>query len=416
MPVSWNGAHPLKLIDALFTSVSAVCVTGLITVDTAIYSKFGQIVILYLIEAGGLGIITFSTLYLILPRSKISFESRKMIQSYAIAGANVHPKNIVRFIVAYTLLMEFLGFFFLFYAFRSAADTEPFFNAAFHSVSAFCNAGFSRFSEGLVPFSYNIIINITIMMLIILGGIGFMVVWDVIITSMRMKKHLEFHSRIMLIMTPILIFTGAVFFLIFEWDGALSDVNGIGYKIMGAFFQSVTTRTAGFNTIDEAALSGPSKGLTMILMFIGAGSGSTGGGIKVSTFFICMIIVLRGIDPKGDIRIFKRRLSSQDISRAAMFALKAASILVVSVFLLVVTESVYDHDFSFLEMFFECASAFGTVGLSLGITSSLSFWGKLVIIITMFAGRVGLFSMIIPQSRKEILRYVEYPDGEVLIG
>ena len=252
--------------------------------------------------------------------------------------------------------------------------------------------------------------------LIILGGLGFMVIWDIIINFMRMKRHLEFHSRIMILMTPVLIAGGAVFFMFFEWNNALESVHGIGYKILASFFQSVTTRTAGFNTINEEALSTPSRLLTMILMFIGAGSGSTGGGIKVSTFFLCMIIVIRGIDPRGDMRILKRRISSQDISRASLFTLKAGSILVLSVFLLIISETLHGHGFTFQEMVFECISAFGTVGLSLGITPVLSNWGKFIIILTMFAGRVGLFSMIIPETRKEILRYVEYPDGEVLIG
>jgi trk system potassium uptake protein TrkH len=414
-PAAWRGPGGVSAIDSLFISVSAVCVTGLATVDTSLFSNFGHIVLIYLMEAGGLGIITFSTLYLIFPGAKMSMESRKMIQSYTVRGAKVKPKTIVFFILIYTVLMQILGFISLNVFFRQAGDKEPFFNAVFHAVSAFCNAGFSRYGDSMIRYVDNIGVSLTLMILIILGGIGFMVIWDVFIKMTGQKKLLDLHTKLMIMMTAILIFSGAIFFFFVEYNGVMGNLSMKG-KILASFFQSITPRTAGFNTVDQAGLGQAAQTVTMVLMFIGAGSGSTAGGIKVSTFFLLLLVVSRGLDASGDIRIFKRKISSQDISGASFFFLKAISILLVSILLLSVSEFLSGNTFDLVEMAFESISALGTVGLSLGITGSLSIWGKMIIIVTMFAGRVGLFALIMPEKRTEYQRFVEFPDAEVLIG
>lgn len=415
LPSAWKGPESLTAIDSLFISVSAVCVTGLATVDTSLFTTFGHSILIYLMEAGGLGIITFSTLYLIFPGAKMSLESRKMIQSYTVQGSKVRPKTIVIFILLYTTLFQIIGFVFLQAFFRQAGDAQPVFNALFHSVSAFCNAGFSRYPDSLVRFVDNAGVTAVVMMMIVGGGIGFMVVWDIFIKLIGQKKKLDLHTKIMLMMTFFLISVGAIFFYFMERNGTMAGLDLKG-RILASLFHSITPRTAGFNTLSVADMEQSSQTVTMILMFIGAGSGSTAGGIKVSTFFLLMLIVTRGLDATGDIRIFRRKISNRDISSASYFFLKAIFILIAGIFLLAVTETLAGKQFGLVDIAFESVSALGTVGLSLGITGELSFWGKLVIIMTMFAGRVGLFALIMPEKRTEYQRFVEFPDAEVLIG
>ncbi|MBN2658347.1 MAG: potassium transporter [Spirochaetales bacterium] len=413
LPVSWNGSEPIRYIDTLFTAVSAVCVTGLATVATDEYSRFGQSIILILIQAGGLGIITFSTIYLALPGSRISLRNSKIIREYFIMDSNFTPKDIVRAILTVTLFAELTGTIFLFIEFRSTGVESPAFSALFHSVSAFCNAGFSLFPDSLESFRHNRIINFTIATLIIIGGIGFMVISDIYEYIRGRKRKLRFHSKMMIIATASLIFFGAIIYGILEWNGVFSGMR-TSEKIMPIFFQSITTRTAGFNSIPQSDLSSPAKFFTLLMMFIGAGSGSTAGGIKVSTAFILFIILFKGVDDKGEVRILGRRLSSDNLTRAALFFVKAVFILFLSIFFLILVES--GKGFSHLDIIFECFSALGTVGLSTGMTPFLSVGGKLIVIATMFAGRVGLFALIMPMHVSYKDRFVDYPKGEVLIG
>lgn len=413
LPVSWAGAEPLRYIDALFTSVSAVCVTGLATVGTHDFSRFGQIVILVMIQAGGLGIITFSTIYLALPGSRVSLKNSKIIKEYFIMDSNITSKDIIRAILTVTIVTELLGTIFLLIAFVDQGVKNPVFTSLFHSVSAFCNAGFSLFPDSMESFKNNWIVNGTVFSLIIIGGIGFMVISDIIQKINGKRKRLRFYSKLMLISTASLIFLGAIVYGCLEWNGAFASLASKD-KFLPILFQSITTRTAGFNSIPQSDLSPASKFFTLLLMIIGGGSGSTAGGIKVSTAFILFIILFKGVDDSGEMHVFNRRLTSDNLTRAALFFVKAVFIVFLSIFLLIYFES--GKGFSQLDIIFECFSALGTVGLSTGLTSSLSITGKLVIIGTMFAGRVGLFALIMPMNIRSKDRFVDYPKGEVLIG
>ncbi len=413
LPISWIGSEPLRYIDSLFTSVSAVCVTGLATVGTNEFSRFGQVIILIMIQAGGLGIITFSTIYLALPGSRVSLKNSKIIKEYFIMDSNITPKDIVRAIITVTIVAEILGTFFLCIAFVGEGVKNPLFSSLFHSVSAFCNAGFSLFPDSMESFKQNWIVNGTVSSLIIIGGLGFMVISDIIQKIKGKRKRLRFHSKLMLIASASLILLGALVYGSLEWNGAFGSLESKD-KILPILFQSITTRTAGFNSIPQSDLSSASKFFTLLLMIIGGGSGSTAGGIKVSTAFILFIILFKGVDDSGEMRLFNRRLTSDNLTRAALFFVKAVFIVFLSIFLLTYYES--GKGFSQLDIIFECFSALGTVGLSTGLTSSLSITGKLVIIGTMFAGRVGLFALIMPMNLSSKDRFIDYPKGEVLIG
>jgi trk system potassium uptake protein TrkH len=416
IPIAWEGKQDLPYIDALFTSTSAVCVTGLITVDTAQYSLFGKIIILILIQFGGLGIITFTTIYLALPSRRLSLTDSKIIKQYYLDEVETKPTYIIRQIVTMTLIFEITGAVLLFIGFYPDLGKNTLFFSIFHAISAFCNAGFSTFSNNLENYVHNPLVCITIMSLIVLGGLGFVTLRDLIKKSTNRKRRLTVHTKLMVIFTSFLIISAASLFFILESNNAVSQLNS-GEKILACFFQAVTPRTAGFNTIVQSKLTDPSKLATITLMFIGGGSASTAGGVKVSTFFL-VIMSLWIVKRRGDMLLFKKRIPMQTVFKAAMFLLKALSIIFVSIFILCITELVIspgEHK-HVLNIVFEAFSAFGTVGLSLGVTPNLSGLGKMVIILTMFAGRVGLISMAMAPDRKKIEQLIEYPDGEVLIG
>ncbi len=417
-PVSWSGAGGISrvaLVDAFFTAISATCVTGLITIDTSLWSRFGQWIILALIQAGGLGIVTFGMLYLVLPKVRISLKNSKFLRESFVAEQMPRARQMIRSILGTTLFVEIIGAMLLILGFFRAGTTAPVFEGTFHAVSAFCNAGFSLFSEGLVPFRSDSLVNFTLMGLIVFGGIGFMVIRDIRRKFRDWRRPLLFHTRLMLLAVPVFIVVGFAGYLLLDTTGTFSDLPW-GERLMAALFQSVTTRTAGFNTVDQASLSMTSRWLTLMLMLIGGGSGSTAGGIKASTAFILFIVLFRGVNERGDIRFLRRRIGSADVSRAAMFFLKAISLLFISIIMLGIIEYPNSGGFTASEIVFECVSALGTVGLSMGITSALSTGGKLVIAATMFAGRVGLFSLVIRMVRDRAEALIEYPKGEVLIG
>jgi trk system potassium uptake protein TrkH len=394
-----------------------MCVTGLITVDTAQYTLLGQTVIMLLIQFGGLGIITFSTIYLVRPRLKLSMTSYRVIKGYSLDSIESKPLDIVRQIVTVTLTIEAVGAFVLLFGFRPTVARHLWFTSIFHSISAFCNAGFSVFSTNLEGYVGNVTVNLTIMGLIVLGGIGFVVLQDIGETVILGKKRtLSLHSRSVLLVTVCLISIGAGIFLLFEHRSAYAFFAWPG-RVMAAFFQAITPRTAGFDTVNQASLTISSKMITLLLMFIGGASGSTAGGIKVNTFFIVLMLAIRGTDPRGEVSVFNRKLPSKTIDNAVIFTLKALMLLFVAVFLLTVTERYFSQRHPlFIEMVFETFSAFGTVGLSLGITPLLSVPGKLVIIATMFMGRVGLLALAIPVSRKIPITVLDYPQEEVMVG
>jgi trk/ktr system potassium uptake protein len=415
LPFAWKGGHHLRYIDALFTSASAVCVTGLGTVDTSQFTRFGQIVIMLLIQVGGLGIISFSTLYLATPRRKVSFRSVRLVREYYLDSVEYHANDIVKNIVVATFLLEAIGAVFLYFGFRPTVHHALLFTAIFHSISAFCNAGFSTFSDGMVPYVGDAYLSIVFMVLIVAGGLGFVVIQDLWRRWTGRRRHLSLHTRVVLIATAILILGGTIVYYFLERANELRGL-GDGGQVLAAAFQSVTTRTAGFNTIDEGGMTTTSKLFTLLLMFIGGSSGSTAGGIKVSTAAIIVLAMIRGVGSEGEIVAGRRKIGTRTIAQAHIFALKAFVLLFVSILLLTMTElHAANSSLSFLQIVFESFSAFGTVGLTLGATPSLSDLGKVVVIVTMFAGRVGLISVAIPGFARRRAG-IDYPEGELLVG
>ena len=419
LPMAWRGPQRLAYIDALFTSTSAVCVTGLTAVDTSLYSGFGKTVIMFLIQFGGLGIITFLTIFLANPRRKISFASRKLIGDYYVSSIESNPRKIVRSVVLFTLVIEVAGALAMYPVFRHSAGEHPGFVAVFHAVSAFCNAGFSTFSTNLEAYVTEPTVSLTIMFLIILGGIGFVVMEDVAERIAGRRRSLSLHTRLVLAMTASLILVGAAVYLLFEWNGAYAPLGPV-QKVMAAAFQAVTPRTAGFDTVAQNTLSTPSRVFTLFLMYVGASPASTGGGIKTTTFFIVLVMILRGSEAREDVRLRRRKLSPLSVSRGMMFALRAIAIVMVAAFLLSVSELLVrptppEYKY-FLAVLFETFSAFGTVGLSLGLTPYLTALGKCIIILTMFAGRVGMSALAISTPGRLAQHAVDYPEEEVLVG
>ncbi|MBN2553987.1 MAG: hypothetical protein JXB06_14515 [Spirochaetales bacterium] len=416
IPFSWGGAGRLAFIDALFTATSAVCVTGLITVDTPTYSTIGQVVILLLIQAGGLGIITFSTIYLARPRGRISLIRHRVIRGYYLESSGLDTKAIIRRIVAVTFGFELIGALILYPGFGDTVPQNRLFVSLFHAVSAFCNAGFSLFSNNLESYTTNAVVSLTVMALIVFGGLGFVVLRDAAATGMVKQKRMSLHSKIVFLMTGILLVFAAGFYLAFEAGRSMAAL-GPGEKIVAALFQAATPRTAGFNTIPQGNLSTPSKTFTMLLMFIGGGSGSIAGGIKVNTFFIVLLMLFQGPDSRGEVTVFKRKIAGDRVFHATMFMLKALLLLFGSFLALTITELwAAGHRVDAFSLIFETFSAFGTVGLSLGATPDLTAAGKLVLVVTMFMGRIGLLALAIPRSRPYPVHVLDYPQGEVLIG
>jgi trk system potassium uptake protein TrkH len=417
LPASWKGDGRLSPLDALFTATSAVCVTGLITVDTAQYTLLGQAVILLLIQFGGLGIITFSTFLLVRPRLKLSMTSYRVIKGFSLDSIESRPLSIVRQIVATTLLIEALGAVALYFGFRQSAPAHLVFTSAFHAVSAFCNAGFSTFSTNLEGYVGNLTLNLVVMGLITLGGLGFVVLQDLGNTVILGKKRsLSLHSRSVLATSLCLVLAGAGLFFLFEQRLAYSFLR-LPHRVLAAFFQSVTPRTAGFDTVLQSSLTVSSKMLTLLLMLIGGASGSTAGGIKVNTFFIVTMLAVRGADERGEVGAFNRKIPSKTLDNAVIFTMKALMLLFTVAFLLTITERFFAvREATFIEYVFETFSAFGTVGLSLGITPYLSVPGKLLMIATMFMGRVGLLALAIPSGRRIPVHMLDYPEEEVMVG
>jgi trk system potassium uptake protein TrkH len=417
LPLSWNGPQHLPYIDALFTATSAVCVTGLTSVDTSQYSGFGRTVLLLLIQFGGLGLITFMTMFLANPRGRISFTSRKLIGDYYVGSVEVNPRKIIRSVVVFTLAIELAGALCMLPVFRRAVGAGAGFYAIFHAVSAFCNAGFSLFPDNLERFVTNPVINLTIMGLIVCGGIGFVVIEDVAERLVGKRRRFTLHTRLVLAVTGVLIVGGAALYLAFETGNAYRDMGPL-QKLMAALFQSITPRTAGFDTVNQATLTEPSKFFTMFLMYVGASPASTGGGIKTTTFFIVLTMILRGTGAHDDVHAFGRRVSSDSIARGMTYALRAFAVLALAIFVLTVSELLVrpSMDKQFLTVAFEVFSAFGTVGLSLGLTPSLTAVGKLIIILTMFAGRVGMAALAVSLPRRLPVRVVGVPEAEVLVG
>nr|WP_019908717.1 TrkH family potassium uptake protein [Paenibacillus sp. HW567] len=414
LPVSSASGHSLKFIDALFTATSATCVTGLVVVDTGTYfSTFGQVVILLLIQVGGLGFMTMATLFALVFKRKISLRDRLILQEAMNQGSMEGIVRLIRKVLIYSLVIEAAAAAVL--AIRWAFDM-PFGRALyfgiFHAVSMFNNAGFDIFGgyRSLTGYVSDPVVNIVVMFLIVSGGIGFIVMSDLM--EYRRSRRLSLHSKVVLSMTAALIVLGTVVIFIFEFSNSrtLSPLS-FGGKVLAAFFQSVTPRTAGANTLDIAGLRQASQFFIVILMFIGASPGSTGGGIKTTTFTLMVGAVISMLRGREDIVLFRYRLAQERVFKALTIAVLAL-LLVVSVSMVLSTT----EERPFLMILFETTSAFATVGLSMGLTPELTPVGKILICLTMFAGRLGLLTLayaIGPKKGKPLYRF---PEGKMIIG
>lgn len=414
LPIASKSGEQVGFVNAVFTATSAVCVTGLVVVDTGTYwSTFGKFVIISLIQIGGLGFMSLATLLYLIVGKKISLKERLVMQESLNKDDLSGVVKLTRNILIGTFLIEFVGGLILATVFIPQKGLlKGLGYGFFHSVSAFCNAGFDLIGGGvsLIPYADNIVVNFTIMGLIILGGLGFTVIFDVL--SKRNMKRLTLHSKLALLVTVILIFGGAILFFVLEADNAktLGHMSMKG-KFLGAMFQSVSPRTAGFNTINLAAMKDSSKFLTIILMFIGGSPASTAGGLKTVTMALLVITVMSIIQGKPDVAVFKRRISFRFINKALAALFMAMSLVIIVTMGLSLTEN-----FTFLDILFETVSAFATVGLTLGITASLSTAGKLMIIFTMFAGRVGILTIFVALAGREKKMLFQYPEERVIVG
>jgi len=419
LPVASTG-EPMEFLDALFTATSAICVTGLSVVDVARdLSDFGQVVLLLLIQLGGLGIMTFASGLLLSIGSSLSFQ-HKFALSETLGGSSVRSGSLIKAVLWTTVIIELLGAAALFFRFRSDLPIgRALFVSLFHSVSAFCNAGFSLFDGSLEGFRGDTPTLLIFAFLIISGGLGFIVIREVLTSASGRKRGLSLHTRLCLSATAILLVAGTLGFYLAEQEHILGS-RGMGLDLVNSFFQAVTCRTAGFSTVAMTDLTELSLLIAMILMFIGACPGSTGGGIKATTVAIVLLLVYRRFRGRQSVTVFKRTISNDSLIRAVAVILLAILVIVVmfSMFTFF-EEKPVAHNAShgwFVENLFEVISAFATVGLSLGATAHLHAAGKMLLIILMFIGRVGLltlaFALASPTRRGEIV----YREEEVMVG
>lgn len=424
LPISSASGEWTSFVDGLFTSTSAVCVTGLIVVDTAVhFSLFGQIIILFLIQIGGLGFITLTSIIFLIFGKKISYNNRVAIQESLNKQDVQGVVRLIRNIVILVFVIEFIGFICIAPSTISLYGWgEGLYKALFLSISAFCNAGFdvmgttaTQFTS-LSWFAQNSLLLLPIMLLIVIGGIGYIVLFDIGAKFGKDKKKMSFHSKIVLIVTSILIFGGAFLFALFEWNNpnTIGTMN-IWDKIVNSFFQSITPRTAGFATFDMADLSPASRVLTSFLMLIGGSPVSTAGGIKTITIFVLIVAIFKTSNSKGDIVLRKKQISNNIIRKAFKVTFMYLLVMIFATFLICLCEG---NSITVEEIIFEVISALSTVGISLGITSSLGVISKIVIVICMFIGRVGAvtFAVALAGKRKKINEEIEYPDSRLIVG
>lgn len=413
---------PLSFLDALFTATSAQCVTGLIVVDTGTrLSLFGQLVVLALIQIGGLGIMTFSVYLFIYLRVGVSLRGRWAIQETLLHRPVGSLQDLVKGIFLMTICIEAVGALLLSLAFVPDLGWQKgIYSAVFHSVSAFCNAGFSLYADSLVGYRRNALVNLTVMGLIVLGGIGFLVIQEMLEIGWRRRKRrtrISLHSKLVLLTSIFLILYGTALIGFLEAGHAFAGMSFME-GFWTALFQSVTARTAGFNTIDLNAFQAPTLFLIIFLMFIGASPGSAGGGVKTTTFALFLGILYNRIRGSAHTNLFRRTVPDEAVTRALTLVLLAISLIGIALFGLLIAQSYVDTENprGFLFYAFETVSAFGTVGLSLGATAELTSTGKIITIALMFVGRVGLLTLAFAIAGRRKPHAPRYAEENVMIG
>ncbi|VAW27239.1 KtrAB potassium uptake system, integral membrane component KtrB [hydrothermal vent metagenome] len=428
---TYNG---ISFVDALFTSTSAVCVTGLIVVDTGTYfTHFGQIILIVLMQLGGLGIMTFASFFSYFFKGVSSYKNQLMLSDMTNSEKIAEVFSIIKKIVLVTFSIEAIGAILIFRSLNSSLIPDlnnRIFFSIFHTVSGFCNAGFSTLTNNLyeVGYRFNYPLHIVIAFLIIFGGIGFPIIFNffkylrhLIIKRIKLFKNhksavyipwvININTKLVVITSTLLIIFGMLLFYVLESNHSLANQNEFG-KMVGAFFGAVTPRTAGFNTINMNSLQAPTILLIIFLMWVGASPASTGGGIKTSTFAIATLNIFSIARRKNKTEIFHREIAAISIKRA--FAVISLSLVVIG--LAVFFIAVFDGDKNMMAIIFECFSAFSTVGLSLGITSSLTDVSKIILVLTMFIGRVGMLTLLISFLKKVTHTKYRHPTEEILIN
>ena len=413
LPISSRSGEPTNFLDAIFTSTSAVCVTGLITLNTSTHwSTFGQTVIMTLIEIGGLGFMSFAVLISLILGKKITLRERLVMQeamnTFSIQGL----VRMVKYVLAFTVSVQFFGALLLSTQFvPEYGISKGVFYSIFHSISAFCNAGFDLFGTSLVGYSNNIVVILVISVLIIIGGLGFTVLLE--LYNFKGIKKLSLHAKLVIITTLILVFGGAMLMLLFEYNNPQTIANmNIKDKILNSFFASVSPRTAGFNSVPTNGMTLASKILTVILMVIGGSPGSTAGGLKTVTCGILVLTVISLIRGREDVECFGRRFTKELVIKAFTIVFIGLSLVIGVTMILSYTEV----GASFIDLLYEASSASGTVGLTLGLTPNLSAVGKILIMIMMYLGRVGPITVMLALTRKRKKSGYKYPEGKILIG
>lgn len=422
LPISSANGEAISYMDALFTATTATCVTGLVTVPTvSTWSVFGQIVILLLIQIGGLGVITIVTGFAVGMQHRIGIGDSILIQDAFNLNTMSGMHEFVKKVIKGTFIVEAVGAICYMPVFIPDYGSKGIWISIFNSISAFCNAGIDIFAEdSLCAYVHNPLINVVTAALIILGGIGYIVWWDVLRVWKDRKKikgkywrRLTLHSKIALSVTGVLILAGAVLIFVFEYSNPLTMADyTLAQKIQASLFQSVTTRTAGFASIPQQNLSNASSMVSLLLMFIGGSPVGTAGGIKTVTITVLVMSAFATIKNQNEVSLFNRTISKQAVSKAVAVTSMSFIIMFVSTVLLsAVTEA------DALDILFETVSATATVGLSRNLTGTLNVWGKAIIIVTMYLGRVGPISLATAfNSRKEIPNIIKNPTEKISVG
>jgi trk system potassium uptake protein TrkH len=424
LPAATTGGY-IPWVDALFTATSAVCVTGLTVVDTgSTFTLAGQLVILGLIQIGGLGVMTISVaLFRWLGRS-LSFRQRMIMQDLFAHTPRGDILNLVKSVVLFTLGAEVIGAGLLTLHWgRELPLGQAAYTAVFHAVSAFCNAGFALYPDSLMRFSSDLLLNAVMGSLIVVGGIGFPVLYDLqhwVLHGRGTRTRLAIHTKAVMATTLVLIAAGALLFACLEREALMAAPSPL-HRYLVPLFQSITCRTAGFNTVDIASLQEATLALMIFLMFVGASSGSCGGGVKTTTLALITLFTVSRIKRRRRVNLFRKSIPTETVTRSISLLLVSTGIIAVVLFLLLVGDTVAGRAAAcprglFLGYLFETVSAFGTVGLSLGITPELSSWGKSWILLMMIVGRVGVLAFAYIIVGAGTANGVEYAEENLMIG
>lgn len=415
LPVSSRSGEATPFLNSAFTATSATCVTGLICYDTYTHwSAFGQSVILALIQIGGLGLMTVISMFSVFMHRNISLRERRILMQSAGTMRMDGIMVLIKRIVTGTVIIETAGAVLLALRFCPKMGFAMGIRyAVFHSVSAFCNAGFDimgQFGESsFTGYTGDVVVNITIMLLIIIGGCGFLVWSDIKANGIHFKR-LELHSKLVIVSTAILVFGGAFILFLTDRNAAFASLP-LPEKITAAFFQSVTTRTAGFNTVDQSKLSEAGGLVSVLLMLIGGSPGSTAGGIKTTTVAVIILSAFYSAKNSDSVIAFKKKIDSSIVRQAhSIFSIYTILVLSATIIICMI------EPFSLREILYECSSAIGTVGISMGITSSLGTASKCIIIFLMYAGRIGGLSLMLTLAEKRVRALIDRPTEKILVG